>query len=81
MQHKPPFTQPYDTTVSLSSTLTQVLLNRRARPHFTADSVPDDFLEVILTFGGQAPTRYSLQPWRFIFVRDARIDGDCRRRH
>jgi nitroreductase len=33
--------------------------------------VPDDFLQAILTFGGQAPTRYNLQPWRFIVARDA----------
>ena len=51
--------------------ITQVLLDRRATPHFTADLVPDDFLEAILTFGGQAPTGYNLQPWRFIVVRDA----------
>jgi nitroreductase len=51
--------------------ITQVLLDRRATPHFTADPVPDDFLEAILTFGGQAPTGYNLQPWRFIVVRDA----------
>ena len=38
--------------------ITQVLLDRRATPHFTADPVPDDFLEAILTFGGQAPTGY-----------------------
>jgi nitroreductase len=51
--------------------ITQVLLDRRATPHFTGDSVPDDFLQAILTFGGQAPTGYNLQPWRFIVVRDA----------
>jgi len=50
--------------------ITQVLLDRRATPHFTGDPVPDDFLEAILTFGGQAPTGYNLQPWRFIVVRD-----------
>ena len=37
--------------------ITQVLLDRRATPHFTTDPVPDDFLEAILTFGGQARCR------------------------
>jgi nitroreductase len=32
--------------------------------------VLDEFLQAILTFGGQAPTGYNLQPWRFIVVRD-----------
>jgi nitroreductase len=50
--------------------ITQVLLDRRATPHFTAEPVPDEFLQAILTFGAQAPTGYNLQPWRFIVVRD-----------
>ena len=65
-----PTTQTNNKTVSLSNPLLSSS-DRRATPHFTTDPVPDDFLEAILTFGGQAPTGYNLQPWRFIVVRDA----------
>lgn len=50
--------------------LTQVILDRRATAHFKPDQVPDQYLEAILRFGGQAPSGYNLQPWRFIVVRD-----------
>ncbi|HTR43877.1 MAG TPA: nitroreductase family protein [Pseudomonadales bacterium] len=49
--------------------LTQVLLDRRATPHFKDNPVPDEYLEAILQFAGQAPSGYNLQPWRFIVVR------------
>jgi nitroreductase len=49
--------------------ITQVLLDRRATSHFKPDPVPDDYLEAILRLGGQAPSGYNLQPWRFIIVR------------
>jgi nitroreductase len=51
--------------------LTEVLLNRRATTHFTDEEVPEEYLNAILRFGGQAPSGYNLQPWRFIVVRDA----------
>jgi nitroreductase len=44
-------------------------LDRRATAHFKTDAVPQEFLEAILRFGGQAPSGYNLQPWRFIVVR------------
>jgi nitroreductase len=51
--------------------ITQAMLDRRATMHFKSDeAVPDQFLEAILRFGGQAPSGYNLQPWRFIVVRD-----------
>lgn len=50
--------------------LTQVLLDRRATLHFKPDPVPDEYLEAILQFAGQAPSGYNLQPWRFVVVRD-----------
>ena len=50
--------------------LTQVLLERRATPHFKPDAVPDEYLEAILQFAAQAPSGYNLQPWRFIVVRE-----------
>jgi nitroreductase len=71
MQDKPtqyPTTQPGGATLK---PLPQVLLERRATPHFLPDPVPDEYLEAILRFGAQAPSGYNLQPWRFIVVRDA----------
>jgi nitroreductase len=52
--------------------ITQVLLDRRATSHFKPDPVPEEYLEAILRFGGQAPSGYNLQPWRFLVVREAR---------
>lgn len=52
-------------------TLTQVLLERRATTHFKPDPIPPEYLEAILALGGQAPSGYNLQPWRFIVVRNA----------
>jgi nitroreductase len=49
--------------------LTQVLLDRRATPHFKEDQVPEEYLEAILQFAAQAPSGYNLQPWRFVVVR------------
>ena len=51
--------------------LPEVLLSRRATAHFRPDSVPEEYLRAILELGGQAPSGYNLQPWRFIIVRDA----------
>lgn len=50
--------------------LTQAILDRRATSHFKPDRVPDEYLEAILQFGGQAPSGYNLQPWRFVVVRE-----------
>ncbi len=50
--------------------LMQALLDRRATQHFKPDSVPEEYLEAILQFAGQAPSGYNLQPWRFIVVRE-----------
>src|SRR5918911_4251699 len=71
MQDKPahyPTTQPNGEPLK---PLTQVLLERRATRHFTDEEVPEEYLNAILSFGGQAPSGYNLQPWRFIIVRDA----------
>jgi nitroreductase len=51
--------------------ITQVLLDRRATPHFKSDPVPPEHLDAILRFTAQAPSGYNLQPWRFVVVRDA----------
>ena len=48
--------------------ITQVLLDRRATPHFRPEPLPDDYLEAILRLAAQAPSGFNLQPWRFIVV-------------
>lgn len=71
MQDKPanyPTTQPNGEPLK---PITEVLLDRRATNHFTDEEVPEEYLNAILKFGGQAPSGYNLQPWRFIVVRDA----------
>jgi nitroreductase len=50
--------------------VTDVLLERRATPHFRPDPVPEEYLNAILRFAAQAPSGYNLQPWRFLVVRD-----------
>ena len=69
MQDKPeglPTTQPSGEPMK---PVTEVLLHRRATKHFTDEPVPEEYLEAILRLGGQAPSGYNLQPWRFIVVR------------
>jgi nitroreductase len=71
MQNKPgkyPTSQPDGRPLR---PLTEILLERRATRHFTDEEVPEEYLEAILQLGGQAPSGYNLQPWRFIVVRDA----------
>lgn len=63
-----PGAQPDGTTLK---PITQVLLDRRATSHFSPEPVPEEYLNAILRFAGQAPSGYNLQPWRFIVVRDA----------
>jgi nitroreductase len=51
--------------------LTEVLIERRATPHFDPSVViPDEHLRAILEFAAQAPSGYNFQPWRFILLRD-----------
>lgn len=49
--------------------LTEAILERRATSNFTDEEVPEEYLNVILRLGAQAPSGYNLQPWRFIVVR------------
>lgn len=51
--------------------LPQVVLERRATPHFKPDPVPEAYIEAILRFGSEAPSGFNLQPWRFLVVRNA----------
>ena len=50
--------------------ITQVLLERRATPHFRDEPLPEDYLEAILRLSAQAPSGFNLQPWRFLVVRE-----------
>jgi hypothetical protein len=50
--------------------LPQALLDRRATSHFKPDAVPEEYLEAMLRFAGQAPSGYNVQPWRFLVVRE-----------
>jgi nitroreductase len=52
-------------------TMIQVLIERRATPHFKPDPVPAEYLDAILHFAMQAPSGYNFQPWRFVVVREA----------
>lgn len=71
MSEKPsnfPATQPDGAPLK---PITQVLLDRRATMRFkTGETMPDEYLDAILSFGAQAPSGYNIQPWRFIVVRD-----------
>lgn len=49
--------------------ITDVLLERRATPHFLPDEVPEEYLNAILELASEAPSGYNLQPWRFVVVR------------
>lgn len=51
-------------------TLSEVLHERRATPHFDSTPIPNEDLKKIIDAGLEAPSGYNLQPWRFIVVRD-----------
>lgn len=48
----------------------EVIQERRATRHFTAEEIPAEALTAILADAAQAPSGYNLQPWRFLVVRD-----------
>ncbi len=50
--------------------LSEVLRERRATPHFDSTPIPDEDLKKIVKAGLEAPSGYNLQPWRFVVVRD-----------
>jgi nitroreductase len=51
-------------------TLSEVLRERRATPHFEPTPVHDEDLKKMLNAAMEAPSGYNLQPWRFLVVRD-----------
>lgn len=57
----------------------QVVLQRRATPHFADTPVPDEVIEAVLAAAAQAPSGFNMQPWRFIVVRDAQQRAALRR--
>lgn len=50
--------------------LSQIIRERRATAHFSAEPVTPEDLDEILQAGLEAPSGYNLQPWRFVVVRD-----------
>lgn len=50
--------------------------NRRSARHFTAEPVPAEIIDNAIAIAAQAPSGYSLQPWRFLIV----TEPDLRRR-
>lgn len=55
-----------------------VLRERRATRHFTAEEVPEETITAMLNDAAQAPSGYNLQPWRFLVVRDAEAKARLR---
>jgi len=62
-----PRTQPNGAELK---SIVDVLLERRATPHFSSEPIPRPYLDAILSLATQAPSGYNLQPWRFIVVRE-----------
>jgi nitroreductase len=58
-------------TLVAEKSLSQVIRERRATPHFESAPVDAADLKKILEAGRHAPSGYNLQPWRFVVVRDA----------
>lgn len=53
--------------------------NRRATPHFRADAVPQEVIDIALNLAGQAPSGYNSQPWRFLVLREEKNRAALRR--
>lgn len=52
----------------LVSFLEDVVIQRRATPHFSAEPVPMDVIDTALSIAAQAPSGYNFQPWRFLVL-------------
>lgn len=57
----------------------RAILERRATAHFTPTPVPVEDIHAILCAGGQAPSGYNLQPWRFLVLRNLKRRQALRR--
>lgn len=53
------------------SALEDIVIQRRATPHFTNDPVPGEVIDTALSVATQAPSGYNLQPWRFLVLTEA----------
>jgi nitroreductase len=53
------------------SALEDIVIQRRATPHFTSEPVPGEVIDTALSVASQAPSGYNLQPWRFLVLTDA----------
>ncbi len=51
----------------------QVVKSRRTVRRFTADPIPDDYIEKILDVARWAPSGANSQPWEFIVIKDPEI--------
>jgi nitroreductase len=63
--HSPPLQRP-----ELISFLEDVVIQRRATPHFSGEPVPTEVIETALSVAAQAPSGYNFQPWRFLVLSD-----------
>ncbi len=54
----------------LERTLSEIIPQRRATPHFDSTAVAAEDLKKILWAGLESASGYNLQPWRFVVVRD-----------
>lgn len=48
--------------------LEELVIRRRATPHFTAEPVPTEVIDNALAIASQAPSGYNFQPWRFLVL-------------
>jgi nitroreductase len=53
------------------SALEDIVIQRRATPHFSHDPVPEEVIDTALSIASQAPSGYDLQPWRFLVLTEA----------
>ncbi len=52
------------------SALEDIVIQRRATQHFSAEPVPDEVIDTALSIASQAPSGYNFQPWRFVVLTD-----------
>ncbi len=70
MQDKPENLPTTQANGSAIKSIVDVMRDRRATVHFSAEPIPEQYLNAILSLAAQAPSGYNLQPWRFIVVRE-----------
>lgn len=49
----------------------EAIVSRRSLRRYTADPVPNELLETLLTAATWSPSAHNRQPWRFVVVREA----------